>query len=228
MPRADRSRLNRICRELSQLRAGIIVPPGMNGTVSHAGPVPFPQTTPKLLGLRLFFANPTEWRGILANELLIYLERAHRHGHHDAAPDALDLCGWADLPVPRWALATEKKKQRGRSRQFRQEQFWKDLARWKVVELAADDIAAERADAVPNDRSNPRSKFERAKKRLENSWADTPMKKNHSAFDTGGIEDSHKRFAGDHDYYYFAPVFIVGVILRHSAPTVLEALLPPR
>ena len=63
--------------------------------------MPVPQTDPVLLALSM--TSPRDdWRGTLAKEILLYLEKAYRNGHAHAVHDAFEWCRKYRLPVPDW------------------------------------------------------------------------------------------------------------------------------
>lgn len=216
-----RARLKRVLTELFWLHEGKVVVPGFSMFVP-GGIVPMPQTN--LISLALNMVLPGDnWRKVLANEILLYLGKAHRSGHALAVPDAFDLCREYELDVPDWLRASPRDiSRRGeRSREARINLYNTDLHRFILVTLEGSRIRSERKK--PDNRRDPqkRDKFARAKDMLRGSWADTPKKG--STGDTGAIEDSHNRFLRHRDTYYIDPAFLMHM-LKKQAPTVFEIL----
>jgi hypothetical protein len=216
-----RKRLNQVLTELFWLHEGKLVIPGVSLFVP-GGIVPVPQTDPFILALSM--CSPSDdWRKILANEILLYLEKAFRNDHALAVPDAFDLCRTFGLDVPGWVRdAPPKVSRRGeRSRKAQIDLFKTDCYRFILVEVEGSRIRAERRNPDHRHDEQKRDKFARAKAMLRDSWADTPNKG--ATEDTGAIEDSHNRFLRRRASYYVCPPFLMDM-LKIQAPTVFEIL----
>jgi hypothetical protein len=237
-PKAKAHLLKRLMYELSCLHKGVIKLWDGQVTCVPGGIIPLPQTRPEALAIFLATSSLKEWREILANEVLLYLERAHRADHVQAASDAREWCQkqplhnpeqWCDKyhqPIPDWLIdAPLKVKRQGQdSYEEQQDQFWKDLMRFLAVELAVETIQAERESGAKRDHEVKRDRYWRAKKLLAGTWANTPEDtEKESTESTKGIVKSYKRFKDHRDSYYFSPATLMQC-LKTRAPILHEIL----
>lgn len=213
----QRRRLKHVLDELFILHQGLVTPPGITMWLP-GGIFPVPQTHPFVLVLQMA-SGRDDWRATLANEILLYLKKAHDFGHTQAVPDAFELCSKYRLPIPDWLRdAPRNVKRRGeRSRETKRMLYEIDRQRFIYVECARAIIRDERKKPGQHRDVTRRDKFARAKEWLKGSSADT------STEETGAIKASHKRFLKYRDSYYLDPGYLVDQ-LRPQAPTVSEIL----
>lgn len=209
------TRLYRVWVELRRLREGFHMP-GCSVVREPGKPsfTPFPQRPPGRLVLDMVGARPEEWNGILANELLLYLKRAHVAGHPKASADALRWCLARHLVVPDWVRdaphAPARKRRGKRSSETRRRTFWVDLTRYVVGERLA----------LPAERLKGESKYAHAKRLIgPTSWIATPDNDKGS---TRGIEKSYEKIRNLMNYY-FDPELVME-ILQRQAPTIYKLL----
>jgi len=176
---------------------------------------PFPEFLSKLL------MSPDDWRKILANEILLFLE--HFKAFPEAAPDAWQWCKKYRLDVPGWIRdAPEVKRQGRRPPNSRLKQGTKKLIRTLAVRESAEDIAAEKQ--APGYRRDPRrrDKFTRAKELLDGPLrvlgAGTP-----SEDSTKGIEKSYREFMRSGLRFYIDTTSLMG-LFRRQTPTLFKLL----
>ena len=212
-----RDYLKQVLIDLFLLHEGAVILPGLVMFV-RGGIVPVPQTDPYTLALTM--ASPgDDWRTTLANQVLLYLEKAYRSGHIQAVHDAIEWCRMYRLPVPDWVRdAPSDLKRRGeRSAETQNKVFETDLVRFIEVEIAARRITAERKNKSNRRDYARRDKFMRAKESLGDHWT------NPTSADTGAIKASYTRFLKHRDSYYLDLTFLTELLKVH-APAVSEIL----
>ena len=212
-----RDHLKQVLIDLFLLHEGAVTLPGLLMFV-RGGIVPVPQTDPLILALTM--ASPgDDWRTTLANQVLLYLEKAYRSGHVQAVHDALEWCRKYRLPVPDWVRDAPRDLQRRgeRSAETQNKLYETDLVRFMEVEIEGRRIAAERRNKSNRRDGASRDKFMRAKERLGDHWT------NPASADTGAIKDSHTRFLKYRNSYYLDPPFLMELLKVH-APAVFEIL----
>jgi hypothetical protein len=212
-----RNHLKKVLIDLFLLHEGAVILPGFVMFV-RGGIVPVPQTDPYTLALTM--ASPQEdWRTTLANQVLLYLEKAYRGGHVQAVHDALEWCRTYRLPVPDWVRdAPRHLNRRGkRSTETQNKLFETDFVRFIEAKINSLRIAAERKKKGNRRDSRSRDKSMRTKESLGDHWTNT------SSDDTGAIKDSQTRFLKHRDSYYLDPAFLMELLKVH-APAVFEIL----
>jgi hypothetical protein len=205
LPKRKRDRLIRLLDELTDLNEE--PPPRTRvseGRITlwlagHGRARLFPQTDVVTLAHKLVASD--NWRKVMANEVLLYLEMADRKGFPEAAPEALRWCADYDLAPRDWAFATlssnsppKANMQGKRPLDSQWKQLLKDAHRTAAVTKAARDISSERKALgyCRPDVEMGNDKLWRAKKLLAGDWknldADT-----RSAHSTSGIRKSREK-----------------------------------
>jgi hypothetical protein len=205
-----RAKLKEVLIDLFLLHEGAVILKGLVIFVP-GGVLPVPQTCPFILALTM--ASPRDdWRATLANEILLYLEKAYRSGHAQAVNDAVEWCRTYRLPVPDWVRdAPRHLNRRGkRSTEKQNKLFETDFVRSIEAKINSLRIAAERKKKGNRRDSRSRDKFMRAKESLGDHWTNT------SSADTGAINDSHTRFLKHRDSYYLDPAFLMELLKVHA------------
>jgi hypothetical protein len=170
----------------------------------------------------LLLDSPDDWRKILANEILLLLERFQRFP--EAAPDAFQWCKKYGLDVKAWIrdapAAVTRQGQRPPKSELRQ--HTKNLIRYLAVRDSAEDIATEKQ--APDYRRDPRrrDKYTRAKELL-----DGPLRAlgagTSSDDSTKGIERSYTRIQSVPPSFYVDTATLMGLLSR-QAPTLFKLL----
>jgi hypothetical protein len=179
----DRLRFRTLLRELHLL---------------YRAPIGFPRTNYETLLLPLS-CEPTEWRALLATEMLLHLKCMYEvRRHKQAVDDAKKWCTNYNLTPPDWLRdAPPPKRKRTRS-------FLTDYTRFLAVEAAQREIARECSP------QGSRDQFKRAAKMVKES-------------SVGAVIRSFYKFRDERDKYYISPDAVLAVI-RELAPTVSEIL----
>jgi hypothetical protein len=192
-----------------------------DGTILYMGfGIPLPQTPFSEFVLKLL-ASPDDWRKILANEILLLLERLK--AFPEAAPDAWQWCKKYRLDVKGWIRdAPEVNRQGKRPPSVKLRETTKKFLRTLAVRESAEDIATEKQ--APGYRRDPRrrDKFARAKELLDGPLrvlgAGTP-----SEDSTKGIEKSYREYMDSGCPCYINTTSLMG-LFRRQAPTLFKLL----